>query len=60
VRRAVYRGPPRSDDEKKFFDVMRRLVRVPKREVDEREKARKLGSTARQSGNVKSEGDRGG
>lgn len=41
MRRAIYRGPPRSDDEKKFFETIARVLRVHKDEVDERDKNRK-------------------
>ena len=38
MRRPIYRGPPRDDDERRFFDSTARLLRVPKDEVDERER----------------------
>jgi len=47
VRRAVYKGPPRSNDEKRFFDAMRGLLRVRKDELEEREKRRKADLDAR-------------
>jgi hypothetical protein len=39
VKPDAYRGPP--PDERQFRDFLARLIRVPKREIDEREKARK-------------------
>lgn len=47
MRRAVYRGPPRNDDEKKFFDAMAGLLRVQKDELEEREKRWKADRAAR-------------
>lgn len=49
MRRAIYRGPPRSDDEKKFFDSMARFLRVRKDELDERETRWKADREARKS-----------
>lgn len=52
MSRVIYKGPPRSDDERTFFDVMRGLLRVRKDELEEREKRWKAESQARRDGKV--------
>ena len=59
MRRAAYRGPPRSPDERTFFDAMRGLLRVRKHELDEREKRWKADREARRDGKVEKRSDRG-
>jgi hypothetical protein len=49
VKPDAYRGPPPSEGQ--FRDFLARLIRVPKREIDEREKARKR--RQRESGDAK-------
>jgi hypothetical protein len=39
VKSDPYRGPPPTEGQ--FREFLARLIRVPKREIDEREKARK-------------------
>ena len=50
MRRAAYRGPPRSPGERTFFDAMRGLLRVRKNELDEREVRWKIDRKARKQG----------
>jgi hypothetical protein len=42
VKPDAYRGPPPSEGQ--FREFVTRLLRVPKREIDERERARKAAS----------------
>jgi hypothetical protein len=49
VKPDAYRGPPPSEGQ--FREFVSRLLRVPKREIDEREKARKR--RQRESGDAK-------
>jgi hypothetical protein len=52
VRRAIYRGPPRGDDERTFFDSLQRILHVRKDEVEQREAEWRK---QRQAGKVKEE-----
>ena len=40
MKRSDFRGPPKTPEEEKFRDDVRRLLRVPKSEIDKREAER--------------------
>jgi hypothetical protein len=50
VKPDAYRGPP---NEGQFREFLTRLIRVPKREIDEREKARKRRQRESGDGKIK-------